>query len=73
MSRAGAIAGGDLEAALIDVGRQILRLQIPGARDLAQRDAGAATDHAAVFDAHVGGIGLQQPCTDPGGALGQRA
>ena len=49
----GAIAGGHFEPAGIDVGREVLRLQIPGPRHFAQCDAAVAGDHLAVGDPHA--------------------
>ena len=69
----GTITLGDFKAASIDVGGEVLRLQVPCARYLAQSDTPVSGDDLAVFDPHIGGIGLQQPCTDMGYPFGEGA
>ena len=49
----GLVAGGHFEAAGIDVGRQVLRAAVPGARDLGDGDAARRPDHLAALEAHV--------------------
>src|SRR5262249_33117115 len=69
----GAIAGGDLEAAGVDVGRQVLRLQVPGAPDVAHADLRGARGHVALLHDGRGRVGLQEPGADAAGAGGQQA
>src|SRR5262249_18835242 len=64
------VAGRGLETAGIDVTREILRPQVPGARDLRQTDGPLRADSLAVPDEDLRGIGLQQPSSDARRALG---
>ena len=49
----GLVAGGHLEAAGIDVGGQVLRAAIPGARHLGDGDAARRAHHLAALEAHL--------------------
>ena len=69
----GTIAFDDLEAAAIDVGWKVLRLQIPATRDVAQGDAVVLARHAAIGDGNVGWGVLKKPRADRGYACGEYA
>ncbi len=69
----GAIAGGDLEAAGVDVGRKMLRLQIPGAPHLAQADMRVLDHDVAILHGGLGGIRLEEPRADVARAFGEQA
>ena len=67
----GLVAGGQLQPARVDIGRQVLRAPVPDAGDLGDGDAPRRTDDVAALDAHVLAPGLQQAGADLQDALGQ--
>ena len=67
----GLVAGGNLEAGRIDIGRQVLRAAVPRARDLGDADAARWPHHLAAFDAHILAPGLQQAGAHAHDALGE--
>jgi hypothetical protein len=55
-----AIAGRHLQSTWVDIGRQMLRFEVPRARHFAEGDAAGGPLNASVPNRHGGGIGLQQ-------------
>src|SRR4029077_6771812 len=65
------VARSDLEPGGIDIGRQLLRTTVPGARDLGDGDAPGIGDDMAGFEPNILGLRLEQARADALHAHGQ--